>query len=158
MSMRAARLHVAPNFAKLEMKGIVDNSVYAKLAEQGFYLTTGIPKAQGGLGLNDVRYSATVCEELEDIDCGSLFANRGNDMVLAYFTESCTKEQAAKGMPMLCRGAVIAVAMSESEVGSDLAKFSCRAERAQDGQTWILNGRKMWISSEAGANSLWWLL
>ena len=96
VSMRAARLHVALNFPKFEMEGLVDNSVYAKMAEQGFYLTAGIPKAQGGLGLNDVRYSAIVCEELEDMDCGSLFANLGNDMVLAYFTESCAKEQQAK--------------------------------------------------------------
>merc|ERR1719428_1353281 len=51
---------------------------------------------------------------------------------------------------MLVRGAVIAVAMSEPEVGSDLGKLSCRAE--PDGQGgYILNGRKMWISSGKNA-------
>ena len=43
---------------------------------------------------------------------------------------------------------VLAVAMSEPEVGSDLGQLSCRAAALPDGG-WIVNGRKMWISSGA---------
>lgn len=139
--------HVVQHYSKFEMKGTVDASVYEKMAAEGFYLTMDIPEAYGGFGLHDWRYNAIVCEEVEDMGCGSFFVNLGNDMVLSYFTESCTEEQRARWMPMLTRGAVIAVAMSEPEVGSDLGKLSCRAERTPDGKDFIVNGRKMWISS-----------
>lgn len=139
--------HVLPSYSKFETKGMVDPAVYAKMAEEGFYLTMGISKADGGFGLHDWRYNAVVCEELEDNDCGAFFANLGNDMVLNYFTHSCTEEQRKKWMPQLARGAPIAVAMSEPEVGSDLGKLACQAAPAADGSGWILNGRKMWISA-----------
>lgn len=141
--------HVVEHYAKFEMKGTVDASVYEKMAAEGFYLTMDIPQRYGGFGLNDWRYNAIVCEEVEDMGCGSFFVNLGNDMVLSYFTHSCTEEQRVRWMPMLRRGAVIAVAMSEPEVGSDLGKLSCRAERTPDGNNFIVNGRKMWISSGA---------
>ena len=47
-----------------------------------------------------------VVEEVEDVGCGGLFVNLGNDMVLSYFTESCTEEQRARWLPKLRRGAV----------------------------------------------------
>lgn len=97
--------------------------------------------------MEDWRYNAIVCEELEDNDCGSFFANLGNDMVLAYFLDDMTEKQRLHFVPKLVRGAPIAVAMSEPEVGSDLAKLSCTAVRSADGTGWILNGRKMWISA-----------
>lgn len=143
--------HVVPNYSRFEMKGMVNRSVYAKMAEEGFYLRFDIPISHGGLGLNDWRYNAIVCEELEEADCGGFFVNLGNDMVLAYFTHSCTEQQRSKWMPQLVRGAVISVAMSEPEVGSDLGKLACRAERLPDGSGYVLNGRKMWISSAAQA-------
>lgn len=142
--------HVVPKYAEFERNGVVDSSVYAKMAEEGFYLTLNIPKKYGGLGLVDWRYNAIVCEELEDNDCGAFFANLGNDMVLSYFTESMNEEQRVRWMPMLTRGSVIAVAMSEPEVGSDLGKLSCRGERQSNGD-FIMNGRKMWISSGKNA-------
>lgn len=48
---------------------------------------------------------------------------------------------------MLRRGAVIAVAMSEPEVGSDLGKLATSAELLADGGGFLVNGRKMWISA-----------
>lgn len=141
------RAHVVPQLSKFEIRGSVDPAVYAQMAQEGFYLTLNIPSEHGGLGLSDWRYNAVVCEELEDSDCGSFFANLGNDMVLSYFLHSCTQTQRLRWMPQLKRGAVIAVAMSEPEVGSDLGKLSCRAELSPDGTEFIMNGRKMWISS-----------
>ena len=40
--------HVLPEYAKFEAKGIVGREVYAKMADEGFYLTLGIPVACGG--------------------------------------------------------------------------------------------------------------
>jgi long-chain-acyl-CoA dehydrogenase len=141
------RTRLWPQYTKFETKGAVDRSFYAEMAQAGFYLRLNIPESFGGLGLEDWRYNAIVCEELENQDCGSVFANLGNDMVLSYFTESCHEEQRALWMPMLNRGAVIAVAMSEPEVGSDLGRLACQAKPAPDGDGWVVSGRKMWISS-----------
>mmetsp|Transcript_88222 Transcript_88222/g.246847 ORF Transcript_88222/g.246847 Transcript_88222/m.246847 type:complete len:346 (+) Transcript_88222:1-1038(+) len=121
------------------------------MAEAGFYLTMNIAEEDGGRGLTDWRYNAIVCEEVEDCDCSGFFANLGNDMVLSYFLRSCTAEQRRRWMPMLRRGAVIAVAMSEPEVGSDLGRLGCRAEPLADGSGWRVSGRKMWISAGAVA-------
>ncbi|CAE7031053.1 Acadl [Symbiodinium sp. CCMP2592] len=141
--------YVQPEYAKFEAKGLVDREVYSRMAQEGFYLTLGIPSACGGRGL-DWKHNCVVVEEVEDLGCGGLFVNLGNDMVLSYFTESCTDEQRARWLPKLKRGAVIAVAMSEPEVGSDLGQLSCRATPSPKGG-WIVNGRKMWISSGAVA-------
>ena len=69
-------------------------------------------------------------------------------MVLSYFTKSATPEQQARWLPRIAKeGLVIAIAMSEPELGSDLATLRTRATRSADGQSWSLTGRKMWISA-----------
>ena len=96
--------YVQPEYAKFEAKGLVDREVYSRMAQEGFYLTLGIPSACGGRGL-DWKHNCVVVEEVEDLGCGGLFVNLGNDMVLSYFTESCTDEQRARWLPKLKRGA-----------------------------------------------------
>jgi alkylation response protein AidB-like acyl-CoA dehydrogenase len=101
----------------------------------------------GGLGISDWRYNAILAEEIESLDLSGLFLTLGNDMVLSYFTKSCTPEQRARWLPLIAREEkILAVAMSEPEVGSDLGALSTRAVKSADGQHYIVNGRKMWIS------------
>jgi len=145
--------HVHPVYAKWEQQGQPDISVLRELVKEGFYLRFAIPKQFGGLGLTDWRYSAVVTEELENADVGSFFLNLGNDMVLSYFTKSATPEQQARWLPKIVKeGSVIAIAMSEPELGSDLATLRTTAKRSADGQTYELTGRKMWISAGATAD------
>ena len=67
------------------------------------------------------------------------------DMVLSYFTKSATPAQQSKWLPrIVAEGSVIAIAMSEPEIGSDLAALATTAKRSADGKSFILNGRKMW--------------
>ena len=96
--------HVLPQYTKFESKGVADREIYGKMAKEGYYLTLGIPRACGGLGL-DWRHNCVVAEEVEDVGCGGLFVNLGNDMVLSYFTDSCTEQQRARWLPKLIRGA-----------------------------------------------------
>ncbi len=70
------------------------------------------------------------------------------DMVLSYFAKSATPLQQSRWLPKICReGSVIAIAMSEPELGSDLATLRTTAVKSKDGKSYSLTGRKMWISA-----------
>jgi alkylation response protein AidB-like acyl-CoA dehydrogenase len=58
------------------------------------------------------------------------------------------------GLPRIIKERLhLAVAMSEPELGSDLASLATTAKRAEDGKGgWVLNGRKMWISAGSTAD------
>jgi alkylation response protein AidB-like acyl-CoA dehydrogenase len=53
-------------------------------------------------------------------------------------------EQKADLLPRVVGGGNLAIAMSEPDSGSDVASLKCRARR--DGDDWVLNGTKLWIS------------
>ncbi len=130
--------------------------MYRKLCELGFYLRFNIPKQFGGLGITDYRYNTVIVEETgmecvetayeivrspfhgvkpcfffhsaEYMDVGSFSISLGNDVVLSYFTKNCTPAQRAVWLPKIsAEGKILAVAMSEPELGSDLGSLSCRA-------------------------------
>ena len=62
------------------------------------------------------------------MDVGSFSISLGNDVVLSYFTKNCTPAQRAVWLPKIsAEGKILAVAMSEPELGSDLGSLSCRA-------------------------------
>jgi alkylation response protein AidB-like acyl-CoA dehydrogenase len=110
-----------------------------------------IPKEYGGRELTDWRYRAIVTEEQENQDCGSILLNH-NDIV-AYFTQSCTPAQRSYWLPrIVSEKLLLAVAMSEPEMGRDLAGMHAEAVRSTDGSFYTLTGRKMWISSGAVAD------
>eukprot|EP00462_Mataza_sp_D1_P021802 CAMPEP_0175137638 /NCGR_PEP_ID=MMETSP0087-20121206/9920_1 /TAXON_ID=136419 /ORGANISM="Unknown Unknown, Strain D1" /LENGTH=400 /DNA_ID=CAMNT_0016420483 /DNA_START=23 /DNA_END=1225 /DNA_ORIENTATION=- len=139
------KTHIQPNYAQWEKRGVVHRSLYEIACKEGFYLRMNIPEQFGGQGLVEYQYNAIVAEELEHLDCGGIFFTLGNDMVLSYFTKSCTAEQQARWLPQIAQGKVLAVAMSEPEIGSDLAGAGATA--VLRGDHYVLNGRKMWIST-----------
>lgn len=74
-------------------------------------------------------------------------------MVLSYFAKSATPAQQKRWLSkIVSEGSVIAIAMSEPELGSDLATLKTTAVKSADGKSWVLNGRKMWISAGATAD------
>ena len=58
-----------------------------------------------------------------------------------------SEEQKKKFLPRLAKGAISAFALTEPNVGSDPANVETRAELAEDGASWILNGEKMWCTN-----------
>ena len=73
-----------------------------------------------------------------------------NDVVVPYFTSLSNEEQRARWLPGMATGeTIVAVAMTEPGAGSDLAGIKTSAVR--EGDDWILNGSKTFISS--GINS-----
>ena len=74
-------------------------------------------------------------------------------MSIGYFTHSATAAQSTQWLPrIVSEGSVIAIAMSEPELGSDLAALATTAKRSADGKSFVLNGRKMWSVRECAAD------
>ncbi len=63
-----------------------------------------------------------------------------------------TPEQKKKYLPRLATGDISAFALTEPEVGSDPAKMSTTAIPSEDGRTYKINGRKLWITNGPDAD------
>ena len=69
-----------------------------------------------------------------------------NDVVAPYLTELTTDDQRKRWLPGFCSGDLItAIAMSEPGAGSDLA--GVRTSAVRDGDSWLLNGQKTFITN-----------
>jgi len=140
-----------PRFDEWEQAGIMDRQVYADAAKYGF-IGFNFPEKYGGAGTVDFRFNTIVAEELARANLGGAGNGIGlvNDITTPYFLEYCNDEQAERWMPGLAAGELIsAIAMTEPGTGSDLAGIQSTAVR--DGDDWILNGAKTFITN--GINS-----
>ncbi|MDD4092376.1 MAG: acyl-CoA dehydrogenase family protein [Smithellaceae bacterium] len=139
---------IVPHVEAWEEAGIVPRSVWKKMGEQGF-LCTDIPEEYGGAG-GDFLYSVIVCEELVKSNFSGLTASLHSDICVPYISAFASEEQKRKYLPGCVAGDIItAVAMTEPNAGSDLAKMKTTA--VEDGDDIILNGQKTFISN--GINS-----
>jgi alkylation response protein AidB-like acyl-CoA dehydrogenase len=122
-----------------------------KAAGDAGILGIGVPEKHGGLPGSGFKHSAIVTEEVQrhGFAVGGLRVH--TDICMPYFLEYGTEEQQARWLPCLASGdAVSAIAMSEPGAGSDLKAMSTRAKR--DGDVYIVNGAKTFISNGLGAD------
>jgi acyl-CoA dehydrogenase len=135
---------IVPHIEEWEEAGIVPRSAWKKLGEQGF-LCTDVPEEYGGVG-GDFLYSVIVCEELVKSNFSGLAASLHSDICVPYISSFASEEQKHKYLPGCVSGDIItAVAMTEPNAGSDLAKMKTTA--AEDGDHIVLNGQKTFISN-----------
>ena len=138
---------VAPYKDKWDEDRWIDREVYAKAAKQGLYALQ-IPEQFGGSGETDYRFRMVVCEEIAKINALSfgLTVSLQDDLVLHYLLDLTNEEQKARWLPGFASGEVIgALAMTEPGTGSDLQGIRTTATR--DGNDWLINGQKTFISS-----------
>jgi alkylation response protein AidB-like acyl-CoA dehydrogenase len=140
---------VAPNAEKWLQDRIVDRSVYVAAAKYGL-IGFNMPEKYGGGGSDDFRFNAVINEELSRFGSGAPALTLQTDTVGPYFASLANDEQKERWMPGIIRGeTILAVAMTEPGAGSDLA--GVRTSGVRDGDDWIVNGAKTFISS--GINS-----
>jgi alkylation response protein AidB-like acyl-CoA dehydrogenase len=131
----------------IDREGKIPENVIEGLAQRGAF---GIKVATeyGGLGFNQTEY-ANAMRVVGSVD-GNLTAllsahqSIGVGQPLKMFG---TKEQKREFFPRLARGAVSAFALTEADAGSDPARLSTTAELTDDGEAYILNGEKLWITN-----------
>lgn len=125
----------------------IDRSVFARAAKSGIYALQ-VPETYGGSGEADYRYRMIVCEEIGRINALSfgLTVSLQDDLVLHYLLDLTDDEQKQRWLPGFAAGELIgALAMTEPSAGSDLRGMRTTARR--EGDNWILNGQKTFISS-----------
>jgi long-chain-acyl-CoA dehydrogenase len=136
---------VAPFYAQWEQDGCVPRELWRKAGRQGF-LGTDVPEELGGAGMHDYRYNTVIVEELARGRFMGIGMPVHNDIVIPYFLRYASPAQQARWLPGLASGALIgAIAMTEPGAGSDLNGIRASAER--DGDAYVLNGQKTFISN-----------
>ncbi|MFB6189430.1 MAG: acyl-CoA dehydrogenase family protein, partial [Halapricum sp.] len=118
--------------------------VVEKAAEMGL-TGANIPMEYGGAGYSTLDV-AIITEELFSIDPGIALcivaASFGADAIMGFGTD----EQKERWLEPVAMGeAIMGTAISEPDTGSDVSSISTRAEK--DGDEWVLNGTKMWITN-----------
>jgi alkylation response protein AidB-like acyl-CoA dehydrogenase len=146
-----AEREIAPNVDRWDREQQFDPAMIGKLGELGF-LGMLLPEQYDGLGLDTLTYIVAL-EEIATVDASiavmmSVHNSLPTQMILRWGSD----EQKNRFLGPMARGEMLgAFALSEPEAGSDAA--SLRAQAVRDGECWVLNGTKAWVTSapQAGA-------
>ncbi|MEU8136695.1 acyl-CoA dehydrogenase family protein [Streptodolium elevatio] len=144
------RREITPYHEEWEKAGIVDRELWRKAGKQGL-LGIDVDEEYGGGGVRDFRYLAAISEEIVRAGASGVGFGLHNEVVAPYLNDLATDEQKARWMPGFCSGELItAIAMTEPGAGSDLQGIRTTAVR--DGDDWILNGAKTFITNGINAD------
>ncbi|MDP1700936.1 MAG: isovaleryl-CoA dehydrogenase [Aestuariivirga sp.] len=149
---RFARERVAPLAAEIDSSNQFPMHLWKEMGTLGILGVT-TDEAYGGAGLGYLAHCVVV-EELSraSASVGLSYAAHSN-LCVNQINRHGTVEQKQRFLPKLISGEHVgALAMSESEAGSDVVSMKLRAEKRND--RYILNGRKMWITNGPDANTL----
>lgn len=136
---------VEPQAHEFDRKEQFNLPLFRKLGELGLLGIT-VPEEFGGAGM-DATAAVIVHEELSASDPGFALAYLAHSMLTVNnFSVNASADQRKKYLPKLCSGEFVGcMAMSEPAVGTDVLGMATTAKR--DGDFYILNGRKMWITN-----------
>ena len=140
-----AKRELAPHVDAWDRDAHFEPSLIDKLAELGF-LGMMVPEEFDGLGLETLTYLVAL-EEIAAVDAStSVMMSVHNSLPTQMLLRWGSPEQHERVLKPLARGELLgAFALSEPDSGSDAA--SLRTQATRDGDCWILNGTKAWVSS-----------
>jgi len=150
---RFAEIEVAPLAAELDEAQGFNEKALRKMGDLGILGITA--SAQHGGSELDVVAATLVMEELGAV-CASTTLSYLAHSILAVnnLNTNGSEVQKAKYLPRLCSGEWIgAMAMSEAGAGSDAMGMQLQARK--EGNKYILNGTKMWITNGPYADFFW---
>ncbi len=139
-----AEVEILPHIRDWDEKGEAHPEVFARMGEQGL-LGAPIPERYGGGGMDYISF-ALLCEELERADTAfrvvqSVHVGLNSLTLLQWGTE----EQRQRWLVPQAKGEKLATfGLTEPGVGTDAANLATTARR--DGDRYVLNGHKIWIS------------
>jgi len=139
-----AQGEIAPRAQEMDAAAEIPGEVLDQMRELGLF-GAQIPEAYGGLGLDTVTYAAII-EELSRACAGVAILLSVHASVAAYpLMIHGSEEQRASFLPRLAAGEIGAFCLSEPGSGSDAASLKTSARR--EGDSYVLNGQKVFVSS-----------
>ena len=146
---------VAPHAEHIHRQDdIVPEHFISSMAELGFF-GLSVPEEYGGVEMGNMAMILTT-EELSRASlaaAGSLITRP--EILTKALLSGGTEDQRKEWLPKLASGEVmVAISVTEPDIGSDVAGAKCRAERATvDGEEgWVINGPKAWCTFAGRAN------
>lgn len=143
--------YIAPHAKDVDEKERFPQEALDALVANGFH-AVHVPEAYGGQGADAVA-TCIVIEEVARVCGSSSLIPAVNKLGTMGLILNGSEHLKAQVLPSLASGAAMAsYALSEREAGSDAASMRARARR--DGDDWVLNGAKCWITN--GGVSTWY--
>lgn len=135
-----------PYHEQWEKDGQVSRDFWRKAGAMG-YLSPTVPEAYGGVEV-DFRYNAVVAEEVANFGLTGIGFGLHSDIAVPYIMAYGSEEQKQKYLPGCVNGDIVtAIAMTEPGTGSDLQGVKTNAVLSDDGEHYILNGSKTFITN-----------
>ncbi len=138
-----AKKEIAPLAAEIDAESKFPAEIIKKMAELG-YMGINIPEEYGGAGLDDV-YKVLVVREIAKCCASTAEILAVQSLVNDILVTKGTKEQKEKYLPMVAEGRIGAFALTEAGAGSDAS--AARTKAVSDGDNYIINGSKCFISN-----------
>jgi butyryl-CoA dehydrogenase len=140
-----AEKEIAPIAREINRNKIFPLDIIKKMGKLGF-LGLILPTKYGGGGVDYISYCVFL-EEIARVDMGITATASAHMSLCAHSIEGWgTEEQKQKYLPRLCSGEMLGfLASTEPDAGSDVAGIKTFA--TLQGNEWILNGNKMWITN-----------
>lgn len=145
-----ANKHIRPQMMEWDESQKFPVELFHKMGELGL-MGVLVPAEYGGTGLGYFEY-VTVISEIAKV-CGSIGLSTAahNSLCTGHILYFGTEEQKKKYLPKLASGEWIgAWGLTEANTGSDAGNMRCTA--VKDGDDWILNGTKNWITHGISGN------
>jgi alkylation response protein AidB-like acyl-CoA dehydrogenase len=146
---RFAQEKLAPLVREMDEAQKIDAALLPKLFDLGI-LGIEVPEEYGGFG-GSFMAAILAVEEISAVDPAiGVLVDVQNTLTVNALLRWGTEEQKKKYLPRLNTDTICSYALSEASSGSDA--FSLKTQARRDGENFVLNGRKLWISNAAEAS------